>query len=325
MFDPASLFSRMQETPKTEALGGRRPLRVLLVETERHGVPGLEEIFSTPECAAMELEWAGTLSAGLNRLHHGGIDLLLLDLDLSDSQGLATFERAQAFAPEVPIVVLTGVDDDELGLVTVQGGAQDFLVKGEVGADLLLRSIRYAVERHRLASALRSLSLIDDLTGLYNRRGFLDLGEQYLKLARRSGRAVLLVYMDVDELKAVNDTLGHLAGDRLLIQLANVLRDTFRQSDITARMGGDEFAVMALEASEDNEEWLARRLRERVEEVNRAGREPFQLSISLGIARFAPESRPRLTELLALADQAMYMEKRAKKAASIRGRASNEP
>jgi two-component system, cell cycle response regulator len=325
MFDPPSLFSRMNETLKMEVLGGKRPLRILLVEAERHGVPGLEEALSSLDRAPMELEWAESLSSALKRLHHGGVDLLLLDLDLPDSQGMETFERAHAFAPEVPIVVLTGVDDEELALGTVQGGAQDFLVKGEASPDLLLHSIRYAVERHRLMSALRSLSLIDDLTGLYNRRGFLDLGEQHLKLARRSARAVLLVYLDVDGLKTINDTLGHSMGDRALIQLANVLRDTFRQSDIIGRMGGDEFAVMALEASEENEDWLARRLRERVEKMNRSGTEPFHLSISVGLARFPAEGRPKLTEFLALADQAMYMEKRAKKAASIRGRVSTEP
>lgn len=315
----------MDITISMERPGGKRPLRVLLVEAERLGLSGLETALSQLDNPTIELEWAGELSSALERLSLGGVDLLLLDLDLPDTQGLATFERAHAFAPEVPTVVLTGLDDEELGLCTVQGGAQDFLVKGKVGPDVLLRSIRYAVERHRLASALRSLSLVDDLTGLYNRRGFLDLGEQHLKLARRSGRAVLLVYVDVDGLKVINDTLGHLAGDRALVQTANVIRDTFRQSDIVGRLGGDEFAVMALEASEDNEDHLSRRLREGVDEVNRRGEEPFQLSISLGTARFAGEGRPRLAELLALADQAMYMEKRAKRAASVRGRMSDEP
>ncbi len=315
----------MQRTLAANGPGSKRPLRVLLVEAESQGASELEEASSRFRDRPVELKWAGTLSSALERLSHGGFDLLLLDLDLPDSQGLTTFERAHAFAPEVPIVVLTGLDDEELGLGTVQGGAQDYLVKGQVGADLLMRSIRYAVERHRLTSALRSLSLIDDLTGLYNRRGFLDLGEQHLKLARRSGRAVLLFYVGVDELKTINDTLGHLIGDSVLMQTADVLRDTFRQSDVVGRMGGDEFAVLGLEASEENEDQMARRLRERVDEVNRSGTQPFRLSISLGTARFATEGRPRLAELLALADQAMHLEKRAKRVASLRGRTSNEP
>ncbi len=290
-------------------------MKVLLVEPEPEGLSEFKETLETLGKKEIEMEWAGELSSALERLSLGGVDLLLLDLNLPDSEGIATFERAYAFAPGVPIVVLTELDDEEVALATVQGGAQDYLVKGEVSQDLVFRSLRYAVERHRLTSALRSLSLIDDLTGLYNRRGFADLGEQHLKLARRSGRAVLLVYLDVDRLKTINDTLGHHVGDRALIRVADLLRDTFRQSDIIARMGGDEFAVLALEASEENEVELLQRLRERTITINQRTREPYRLSISIGTARFDGEGRTRLDDLLTQADEAMYQEKRAKRKA----------
>jgi diguanylate cyclase (GGDEF)-like protein len=292
---------------------GKRPVKILLVEAESEGVAGMEETASSMSQGTMQMERVGQLSLALARLSKGGIDLVLLDLDLPDSQGIVTFERAYAFAPDVPIVVLTSLDDEEVGLSTVRGGAQDYLVKGEVSADLLRRSIRYAVERHRLTSALRSLSLIDDLTGLYNRRGFADLGEQHLKLARRTSRGVLLVFLDVDRLKTINDTLGHHVGDRALVQVGDILRDTFRQSDIVARMGGDEFAVMALEASKENQIELLRRLRERVREINEKTRESYCLSLSVGTARFDGEGRTRLDDLLTEADRAMYEEKRRKR------------
>jgi diguanylate cyclase (GGDEF)-like protein len=294
---------------------GKRPVKVLLVEAEPEGLSGLREAIAQLGDSGVELEWAGQLSSALERLSQGGIDLLLLDLNLPDSEGIATFERAYAFAPDVPVVVLTELDDEEVALSTVQGGAQDYLVKGETSQDLLLRSIRYAVERHRLTSALRSLSLIDDLTGLYNRRGFADLGEQHLKLARRTARSVLLVFLDVDRLKTINDTLGHHVGDRALCQVADLLRDTFRQSDIIARMGGDEFAVLALDAQEDHQEELLVRLRDKVGEQNTRSREPYRLSISVGTARFDGEGRTRLDDLLAAADDEMYEEKRAKRKA----------
>jgi diguanylate cyclase (GGDEF)-like protein len=303
----------MSFTPPIGSETGKRPVRVLLVEAEPDGLSGLKEALSRSDRGAVELEWADQLASALERLSRGGIDLVLLDLTLPDSEGIATFERAYAFAPDVPIVVLTELDDEELALATVKGGAQDFLVKGEVTEALVLRSIRYAVERHRLTSALRSLSLIDDLTGLYNRRGFADLGEQHLVLARRTGRAVLLVYLDLDRLKTINDTLGHHVGDRALMRVADLLRDTFRQSDIIARMGGDEFAVMALEASQENEGDLVHRLREEVRELNRKSREPYQLSVSIGTARFDGEGRIRLDDLLSWADEDMYEEKRRKR------------
>ncbi len=293
---------------------GKRALRVLLVETGHTGTSGLGVTLDELPDGTLMLEHAGTLSATLDRLAKGGVDLVLLDLNLPDSEGTGTFERTLAFAPDVPIVVLSGVDDEELALSTVRGGAQDYLVKDQVGPDLLLKSIRYAVERHRLISALRGLSLIDDLTGLYNRRGFSELGEQHLKLARRSGRGILLVYADVDDLKTINDTFGHCVGDQALVKVAETLKDTFRQSDLIARIGGDEFAVMALEASEENEGQLIQRLAQGIGEANRREGEPYPLSVSVGMARVSGDGAVTLDDVLARADRAMYEEKRPKKA-----------
>ena len=294
-------------------------MKVLLVEPDSDGLSGVGETISRLSGGPIDLERAGHLTSALQRLSQGGIDLILLDLSLPDSQGLVTFERTHAFAPEVPIVVLTEVEDEDVGLGTVRGGAQDYLIKGKVGPDLLQRSIRYAVERHRLTSALRSLSLIDDLTGLYNRWGFDDLGEHHLRLAKRTGRSVLLFYLDVDRLKTINDTLGHHVGDRALGRVADTLRDTFRQSDIIARVEGDEFAVMALEASEPGMKDLLLRLRERVNEFNLRRREAFALSVSVGTARFDGEGRPRLENFLEEAKSSMRQEKRAKREAHMTG------
>ena len=145
-----------------------RPIRVLLVENDPVDLEGLRLSLAQARSGPIDLECVGELTAGLERLSQGGIDAVLLDLQLPDSEGIVTFERTYAFAPDVPIVVLTEMDDEEVAIATVQGGAQDYLVKGEVSPAMVVKSIRYAVERHRLLSALRSLSLIDDLTGLYN-------------------------------------------------------------------------------------------------------------------------------------------------------------
>ncbi len=252
------------------------------------------------------------LDAALERLASGGVDVVLLDLDLPDSEGLTTFERASAFAPDVPFIILADVADARLAVGTAQGGAQDYLVRSEIKPSILARAILYAIERHRLLAALRSLSLIDDLTGLYNRRGFTELGEQYIKLAWRSGRAITLVYLDVDRFKNINDTLGHHVGDRALKRVAEVLRSTFRRSDIIARIGGDEFAVLALETSGESAEWLAQRLREGVSVENASTHEPFRLAASVGVARSMGDDRLSLEDLMAQADAAMYREKRAK-------------
>ncbi len=295
----------------------QRPLKVLLVESDREYMDELRERLGDVRSAHMEITWAGELSDALARLAQGGIDVVLLDLMLPDSEGVVTFERTYAFAQDVPIVVLTDLDDEDVAVSTVQGGAQDYLVKDEVQPAVLARAVRHAVERHRLLTALRSLSLIDDLTGLYNRRGFTDLGEQYLKLERRKGRGVTMVYMDLDRFKTINDSLGHHVGDRALLKVADILKATFRRSDIVARLGGDEFAVLALEATGESAELLISRLRDRVSEFNRLSREPYRLSVSIGMARHDAELRMRLEDLLTEADRAMYEEKRRKRKAVL--------
>jgi diguanylate cyclase (GGDEF)-like protein len=260
-----------------------------------------------------ELHGAGELSGALERLSAGGVDAVILDPDLPDSQGIVTFERMYAFAPDVPVIVLTNNGEDDLAVRAVQGGAQDCMLKDEADSSVLLRSVRYAIERHRLLTALRSLSLIDGLTELYNRRGFNDLGEQYLKLAGRSSRSASLMSLDIDRFKTINDTLGHHVGDRALLSLADALRDTFRRSDIIARMSGDEFAVLAFETSEDNAETLVERLRAELTEVNETTRERFQLSVSIGLARYDSDDAVSLEDLLGQAAAAMHQEKRKKR------------
>lgn len=296
----------------------QRPIKILLVESDREYLDELRERLSTVRQVDLDIEWAGELSEALARLTQGGIDAILLDLDLPDSSGMVTFERAYAFAPTVPIIVLTAEADEEVGIATVQGGAQDYMVKEEVQASVLARSLRHAIERHRLLSALRSLSLIDDLTGLYNRRGFSDLGEQYLKLAKRSGRGVTMVYLDLDRFKTINDSLGHHVGDRVLLKVGDILKATFRRSDIIARLGGDEFGVLALEASRESSEMLIERLRSSVVEFNQTSPEPYEISVSIGMARHEDGMHICLDELVTEADNAMYREKHSKRTAALR-------
>jgi diguanylate cyclase (GGDEF)-like protein len=297
-----------------------RPIKILLVEADEGYAEQLLAGVADEYVGAFELEWAGELSEALARLTQGGVDAILISLDLPDSQGMMTFDRTYAFAPDVPILIVADRADEALAVSTVQGGAQDFIVKSEVGAGVILRAVRHAIERHRLFAALRSLSLIDELTGLYNRRGFSDLGEQYLKLARRSGRGVTMVYLDLDRFKTINDSLGHHVGDRALIKVADILRATFRRSDIIARLGGDEFGILALEAADESSEVLIERLRERVADFNETSPEPYQLAISVGMAHHHDDPRVRLEDMVAEADAAMYREKHGKRHSTLKQR-----
>ena len=289
-----------------------RPTTLLVVEAEPLRLDALRQHLQSRD-GDTQLHGAGELSGALERLAGGGVDAVILDPDLPDSQGIVSFERMYAFAPDVPVIVLTNDGEDDLAVRAVQGGAQDCMRKDEADPSVLLRSVRYAIERHRLLAALRSLSLIDGLTDLYNRRGFNDLGEQYLKLAGRSSRSASLIYLDIDRFKTINDTLGHHVGDRALLSVADSLRDTFRRSDLIARMNGDEFAVLAFETSEENAEALVERLRAELTQVNETTRERFQLSVSIGVARYNVGDSVTLDELLRQADEAMHDEKQNKR------------
>jgi diguanylate cyclase (GGDEF)-like protein len=173
----------------------------------------------------------------------------------------------------------------------------------------LQRTVLCAVKQSLLDRELRSLALTDDLTGFYNRRAFLALATQQLRVAIRKNEGLLLFFADVDYLKRINDTWGHREGDLALVRTADALEQTFRNSDILARLGGDEFAVLALEASSQHQDVILRRLEKKLKASN-AGESRYELSLSVGAARFDPMNPVSLGELLTRADQSMYGQKR---------------
>jgi diguanylate cyclase (GGDEF)-like protein/PAS domain S-box-containing protein len=180
--------------------------------------------------------------------------------------------------------------------------------KGEpVGVQGIARDIS---ERKQRETALRNMSLTDPLTGVYNRRGAIALADQQLKVAQRLGNTMLLLYADLNHLKEINDTHGHSVGDAALIEFAQVLQETFRESDIIARMGGDEFVVLAMESSVATEETLRQRLVERLDARNKSDEHTYPLSVSIGVARFDPYASLTFEELVREADKRMYSDKR---------------
>ena len=164
-------------------------------------------------------------------------------------------------------------------------------------------------ERDRLHQELRELALVDDITGLNNRRSFMLLAQQELKEAARAQRPLIALYLDVDHLKSINDTYGHAEGDRALRLVADALRAACRESDIIGRLSGDEFAIVLAEAHELD--GLEGRVRGRVDQA--AEQVSYPLAVSLGVARCEPGERCTLADLFERADKAMYAEKDAKR------------
>lgn len=175
------------------------------------------------------------------------------------------------------------------------------------------KKLRQTAEELRQSNEeLESLSLTDHLTGLNNRRGFFTLGQQQMKIAKRLRKDSFLLYIDVDGLKKVNDALGHRAGDRILVAVAGVLKETLRESDIIARIGGDEFAVLAMRSQRGGERALLGRLEDRIRAHNLGHAKRLRLSLSMGVVRYDPKRITSLEEFLAQADYHMYQQKRAR-------------
>ncbi|UFS69917.1 PAS domain S-box protein [Geomonas sp. RF6] len=172
-------------------------------------------------------------------------------------------------------------------------------------------------EQKETEEKLRELSLCDQLTGLSNRRGFLVLAEQQIKVSNRLRKGFLLIYVDLDGMKWINDTLGHGEGDRALVDTAAILRGSLRSSDVIARLGGDEFAAMSLEGGESTGEALAARLQQAVAAHNESPGLRYPLSLSFGITHYDPAHPCSIDELLARGDALMYEVKRQKKGAGL--------
>src|SRR5258708_2948377 len=176
-------------------------------------------------------------------------------------------------------------------------------------SEILVRAVRCAAKQYVLLAELGDLALVDELTGLYNRRGFMAIAERQLKVGRRSGKGMLLFFIDVDDLKQINDSHGHSEGDQALRRTAQALEMTFRDSDVIARIAGDEFAVLAIEAADQSETTIRTRLCEDLKSIS-TEESRYSISLSMGVARFNGRENRRIGELMAHADKAMYEQKR---------------
>src|ERR1700680_462937 len=286
------------------------PIRILLVG-EAKDACRLRGLLDTEDSTHFHIAHVVDLDLAAERLSSDPADVLLLDLGSKQRQGRDYVQAARAAAPDTPMVILAESEDELLAIEALRQGVQDFLAKEHLIRSVLVRALRYSIERHRLQKNLQNLSLIDDLTGLYNRRGFLALAEQHLRMIQRKG-AALLISMDLDDLKLINDSFGHLEGNRALVVTANVLRACFRQSDILARLGGDEFCVLMTDAGQDSAQQVRKRLQQRVDFVNALSSWKFRLSLSVGIADVPVVHQPSFDQLLRIADKHMYEEKRKK-------------
>lgn len=252
-----------------------RTLRLLIVEDDVRSARSLRELLESSSDPQFTIEHVTTASAACDVVQRGGIDVVILDLGLPDATDLQALSRLDECIHEIPVIILTGRGDETLAAVALHRGAEDYLLKGAIDYDSLLRSIRYAVERHasvrdlarvkrELESAnrdLERLTLIEPLTELLNRRGLQQaLSREVQALGRGTSEAAVLV-VDLDDFKSINATWGHAVGDVVLKEIGRRLRASVRAVDYVGRLGGDEFMLLLPETEAAEVTRVAERIR----------------------------------------------------------------
>ena len=254
--------------------------------------------------------------------------LAILDLSMPEMDGIKVCKQVRQNSSATPtyIILLTANTRKELIVTGLEAGADDYVTKPfdtdelharvKVGmrmVDLQMSLAQRVAELELAQESLRNLSLTDDLTGLYNRRGFFALAKQQLNSARREGRHASLVYIDMDGLKRLNDTHGHEIGSRVIQEVGDILRETFRSSDLIARIGGDEFVVFETSNDQIDEGTDVQRLQDNVTRHNAQQVRDYEISLSIGVASMDSDSSMTLEELLKNGDKTMYQQKRNKR------------
>ncbi len=284
-------------------------IRVLLVEDNLGDARLVQEMLAESKNYIFDFSHVESITKAYSSITKNHYDVLLLDLSLPDSIGLDTVQSLVTVNPDLPIVVLSGTSDEKTAMDAVQNGAQDYLVKGQGASAMLVRSLRYAIERKRSEQKVSYLAQYDVLTNLPNRALFYDRLKQAIKRATRSSKKGALMLLDLDNFKDINDRLGHVAGDQLLVELSNRLRNCIREEDSLSRLGGDEFTIILNDVKDKRDtSFVARKIKKAIKKpIQIDGHEIF-ISTSIGIVLFSNENDiPEA--LIKHADMALYAAK----------------
>lgn len=289
-----------------------KTFRILAIEHNKHDRSVLKQVLSVTRGINCELVFAERFTQAIELLESNNVDLILLDLMLPDLNGNRNIESIFGKYSELPTIVLSSLADEEMALDAVRKGAQDYIIKDEINSYPLKHVIKCSIERNLLRKKLARLSITDDLTKLYNRRGFLCMTQQQLELARRLKKNLGIFFIDIDGMKEINDYFGHHQGDQALIDVSQILKDACRVTDVIGRIGGDEFGISLIQGMSCIKN-IETRIRKNIELHNKSSLRKYKLSISIGNYCINPQSCADIQHSLAEADNIMYKEKAKKK------------
>ena len=288
-------------------------IKILYVEDDMDHAILIRELLEEIKNVHYKLTHVQRLDEALLEIDNEDYDIVLLDLSLPDEQGVNTVARVCEQAPDIPVVVISGTDDETMAIKALQKGADEYLVKGKVKSHSLSRILRYAIMRHKGRVELQSLSLVDDLTGLYNRKGFMLFAQQQLSLSVRAKRGMILFFIKLNGLKEIKDKSGHQSGDLALIETASILKEVFRDSDIVGRHAEDEFTAIAIESFDANIEIIITRLQDDLYSSNKQANRLYELSLSIGTAYYDTEELCSIEKLINRAEVSMNEQRNNKK------------
>lgn len=279
---------------------------VLIVDDDEVVLRMLGNFFQTevPCC-----ETASNAASALDLIRENSFDIMIADISMPKMNGLELTVQVKQIRPDMPVILMTGFLEDFSYDGAIEAGAADFIKK-----PFSFEEVKARIKQAFMHKKMREMSMKDELTGLYNRRGLITLGQHILKIEKRDNRESFLLYADMDGLKSINDTLGHNAGDAALIETAGIFKAIYRESDVIARIGGDEFAVIPVRGHRSAAERIAARLQDEIEVHNAREGRNYKLSVSTGLAYFDTAASISIEDLLAEADKAMYENKKKKRA-----------
>ena len=253
---------------------------------------------------------AETLENAMVSLRSGQIDLILLDLGLPDSNGIVNVEKVHNAHPNVPIIVLTGLADEEVGVEAIRKGAIDYVTKPFNPSGLRTR-IGIALQIIELQNKLLFLANTDELTGLANRRNFFDVLDREIYRAKINGNDITVMMLDIDHFKSANDTYGHRGGDEILRQMGKILRENIYPLDMAARYGGEEFVILMPGTSPVKAAQAAARMRKIIDNHRwKVGELEISITASVGLANTDSYNLTNSYDLVEKADAALYAAKR---------------
>ncbi len=289
-----------------------KAIKILYVKDEIDHAILIGEFIKEIKNVNYEMTHVQQLEEALFELDNERYDIVMLDMTLPGNKGLDTITTVCERVLDVPVVVMTNMEDESMAINALQRGAEEYLVTGEMNSHTLSRILSYAIIRHNGRVELQSLSLVDDLTGLYNRRGFMLFAQQQLSIAIRTKRGMILFFIHIEGLNQISKKFGLQYKDLARIETANILKEVFRESDIIARHSKNEFTAIAIESFYANNEIIIARLLDELESRNKQENRSYTLSLCIGTAYYDTEKLCTIDELINHAKESMTEQKKNK-------------